>query len=488
MKKRAQFPDAHTYTIMLRGLAEYAHRDSSVVSALSIYHSLFAPNSRVKPTITHTNAALNVCARNNDMDALWGIAARIPPTGPGAANNYTFTIILNAMRQNALISKTETGAESGTIQEAVLQRGRTIWADVIDRWRRGDLHVDEELVCAMGRLLLVGERPRDWDDVFSLVQQTMNIPRMSRRLGTASAPRIESPSYNGDNGWKDLGTADNLFDSAPKTPMVRGAPVSQSSSSLAYATPGRNTLSLVISTCLSLTQRRLASAYWDLLTDPRSYNVVPDHDNKHTYLRILRQARAARDAVEFVRVEMTDKPALAKTYRIAMSTCLRSLGVARQDDVTAVKAANDLFETMGERLREVDVTTLRQYVELLKSVDSTDINTIVKAIQLLVGDKASGERKFAEYEKLLRDADSSEERTTIRDIFRNIIAVLDRTIRRGADDTLIKRYRSFKNNFNQLLAKVDEDDQVSEGSSTARPLSTLHERDSQLPHTRTRDL
>lgn len=458
------------------------------MSALSIYHSLLAPNSRVKPTITHANAALNVCAKNNDMDALWGIAARLPHAGPGAANNYTFTTILNAMRQNALISKKETGDEGSKGHEAILQQGRTLWADVIDRWRRGDLHIDEELVCAMGRLLLIGERPRDWDDILSLVQQTMNIPRFSPRLGTISTPRMESPSLSGKNDWKDVGNVDDLFDDPPKTPMVRGAPASQTTSSLVYAAPGRNTLSLIMSACLSIGQRRVGSGYWELLTDSRSYNVVPDQDNKHSYLRILRQARAARDAVDFVRVEMAETPALAKTYRIAMSTCLRSIGVARQDDVTAVKAANELFEIMKERLCDVDVTTLRQYVELLKTVDSADIVPMVKGIQLLTGDKASADRKFAEYEKLIREAHSSEERTTIRDILRNIIAILDRTIQRGADDTLIVPYRSFKNNFNRLLAKLGEDDPVSEAPSDVRLLSAYRHKGPQLIRSRARHL
>ncbi|KAJ5024864.1 PPR repeat family-domain-containing protein, partial [Bipolaris maydis] len=58
MKKRAQFPDSYTYTILLRGLSLNAHTSGALSHALSIYHSLSAPNSRVEPSIIHTNAAL----------------------------------------------------------------------------------------------------------------------------------------------------------------------------------------------------------------------------------------------------------------------------------------------------------------------------------------------------------------------------------------------------------------------------------------------
>lgn len=104
MKKRAQFPDSYTYTILLRGLSINAHFSGVLQKALSIYHSLSAPNSRVEPSIIHTNAALRVCARALDMDALWGVAAKIPETGAGAANATTYNTIINAIRQNMLLN------------------------------------------------------------------------------------------------------------------------------------------------------------------------------------------------------------------------------------------------------------------------------------------------------------------------------------------------------------------------------------------------
>lgn len=181
MKKRAQPPDSHTYTIILRGLAMHKDHPHSLIRALSVYNSMFAPNSPVKPSIIHSNAVLKVCARRLDMDALYGVAARLPTHGAGAPDNQTFTTILNAVRHSAwtfggsVIS--ETPEDTAKRRHRAAMEGRRMWDDVIRRWRKGDIWIDEELVCAMGRLLLISRHPQDLDDVLSLVEQTMAIPR-----------------------------------------------------------------------------------------------------------------------------------------------------------------------------------------------------------------------------------------------------------------------------------------------------------------------
>src|ERR1051326_1292919 len=127
MKKRGQKPDSHTFTVLLRGLANHAQYSHSVTRALSLYHSMDAPNSRVRAHIIHTNAVLKVCARANDMDALWGVASKIPEKGAGAADATTYTTILNALRQSALADTPEDFDENEVArraQEAVMQGRR----------------------------------------------------------------------------------------------------------------------------------------------------------------------------------------------------------------------------------------------------------------------------------------------------------------------------------------------------------------------------
>lgn len=181
MKKRGQTPDSYTYTLLLRGLVKHKNYADVVGRALKIYHSMFADNSPVKPSIIHTNAALNVCAKAKDLDSLFGIAAKLPQQGPGAPDMYTFTTILDAVRnstsQDGAIALHETDEErSARLQLAVFQ-GRRMWGDILERWKNGHLAIDESLVCSMGRLLLLGSMEQDHDDILSLVEQTMNLKR-----------------------------------------------------------------------------------------------------------------------------------------------------------------------------------------------------------------------------------------------------------------------------------------------------------------------
>ncbi|KAL8872946.1 MAG: hypothetical protein Q9174_001519, partial [Haloplaca sp. 1 TL-2023] len=196
MKKRAQKPDAQTYTILLRGLSWYPGYPDSLNKALKIYHSMFAENCPVEPNIIHTNAALQVCALAKDLDALWGVAARLPTKGPGAPNNLTYTTILNAIKNIAAHEDPALGNDQQfpeRRQRAVMQ-GRRIWEDIIPRWRSGDIWIDEELVCAMGRLLLLGETEQDNNDVLSLAQQVMSIP-----LQTPKGSESRSISHEGES-------------------------------------------------------------------------------------------------------------------------------------------------------------------------------------------------------------------------------------------------------------------------------------------------
>ena len=184
MKKRALRPDSYTYLILLRGLANYAHFPQSQARAMALYSAMEAPNSKVQPSLLHTNALLKVCARANDLDSMWAVAARMPEKGAHAADALTFTTILNAMRIQAVTQKAfgESAEDGIQRRETAILDARKIWKAIISRWHAADLGIDEDLVCAMGRLLLIGERPRDWDDVFSLVQQTMKIPRLQPAL------------------------------------------------------------------------------------------------------------------------------------------------------------------------------------------------------------------------------------------------------------------------------------------------------------------
>ena len=173
MKKRGHRPDAHTYTIMLRGFGENIRKPNAVSDAMKVYNSMFDINSKVKPNTIHTNSIISVCAKGSKMDELWSVAGRLPDRGPGGADHVTFTTILKAIERDAIaraaryMAQEGEGADSGDIFEEAVEDGRKLWRDVIVKWRRADLKIDESLVCAMGRLLLLSKRRNDVMDVSS---------------------------------------------------------------------------------------------------------------------------------------------------------------------------------------------------------------------------------------------------------------------------------------------------------------------------------
>ena len=398
MKKRGQKPDSHTYLLLLRGLADHAHYPHSLGRALSLYHSMSAPGNKVTPTIMHTNCVLKVCARANDMDSLWDIASHLPEKGPHAADHWTFTTILNNIRLNAVtggIPSEETAEDTARRREEAIVQGRRLWEIVIQRWRAGDVKIDEELTCSMGRLLLVGSRPRDWDDVLSLIHQTMGLPRLIPRLGTAARqevpiPRIRAPNTPSDMKNDSSEVEDPYGDPKPgaefeanqmysPTDIFTAAttntgplqvqkatqPTVKSSQIQAYAKPGPSTLSLVLEACLKMIAKQPATEYWSLLTDPTgAYAVVPDLDNFHMRLRILRQAHASTETSTLLREDLPAariKPA-RKTFAIAMAACVRD-----SRNPNAVEAAGRILDAAFQHISEPGARTLRLFLDCIQS-------------------------------------------------------------------------------------------------------------------------
>ena len=378
MKKRAQQPDAHTFTTLFRGFAWHAKLPLSAPRALSIYHSMYNENCPVKPNVIHTNAVLKVCALAGDIDGLLGVAAMLPSRGNGAPNNLTYTTILNAIRMaswNDTKTQETSPAKTERASQAVMQ-GRRLWEEIRDRWASGDLYIDEELVCAMGRILLLSYEVQDWDDILSLVEQTMGIRRQAPRLGDPARARTlrqMEPSESKDDdieGNVDLQTLlpppepseDELSDPSISAfaLLPDGPPASQ-----AAVRPGRNTLSLLVDACIRLNLVRPAQNYWGILTNPSGkYNITPDSENYHMYLRLLRVQRASRLAVELVE-EMkgnqldTKVHPQTKTFRIALSCCVRD-----SKNPNALIHAAKLARMMTDTLPHPDARALSMYLEL----------------------------------------------------------------------------------------------------------------------------
>lgn len=392
MKKRGQVPDGHTYTIIFRGLAASAQtHPTAVKNALSIYHSMDSPSSPVAPNPIHTNAVLTVCAKADDLDAMFGVASKLKERGVRAPNSLTYTIMFNAMRSYMRKSSEKLNADEfqPTRAKMVLD-ARRMWQDIVRRWRHGDMWIDEELVCAMGRILMLGG-PGDKNDIPALLRQTMKLPQLlmrnEREIAARSAPALPEPSFD---AWHDERIEDDLPEvptmkegleewenipaslrpavpTTPRTPVLvdQFQPITpprrtdtREKGLSAFATPGRNTLDLLLDAFPEPKFSVAAMMYWKILTS--IYGVEPDTANYHGYLRILRMSRQSGEAARVVK-EMGEKPEMLEhgTFRIAMAACVRD-----KTNPNSFKNAEKIIDVLIKRGGEPDIAMLHSYLDV----------------------------------------------------------------------------------------------------------------------------
>ena len=302
------------------------------------------------------------------MDALWSVAGKLPEHGPGAPDKWTFTTILNALsasaQRDASQIRTDDGGEaSAKVFDAAIDDGRKLWEDIVGRWRRGDVMIDQPLVCAMGRLLLQGSQPRHWNDVFALVEQTMNIAKY--RSGGDQAPALEAPKDDTRTGIE--------FAPVSIVPKESANDKIGATSTSIYVIPGNNTLSMVLQAAIMIKNVPAGRMYWDLLTDQAGpYKVEPDAANLASYLRLLRISRSSKVMVELLQKAGAEDQLPREfwkrgTFVIAMSTCVRDKNNPNVFDHASkvMDMMQDKMEIGGdERGNGMDPKVMGMYVSL----------------------------------------------------------------------------------------------------------------------------
>lgn len=279
------------------------------------------------------NAVLNVCARAGDLDSMFLIADTANES-TRAPTPYTYTTIFNALRYQATLDAGDiTPEQQATNTQKAIDRAKAIWNEVIDKWRKAQLVIDEELVCSMGRVLLLAPNKEQKKEVLDLLYQTMSIPNLAKDAGM-----------------------DAFQDSQMEKIAVTGAPKKVPSTRAVYAVPGRNTLALVLTTLASSRLTTCGIKYWNLLV--RYYGVVPDNDNWLRMFGMLKVAKASGHASSILSL-MPDEYIDAKHYRIAMETCVRD-----NINPNAIENSNRVLDSMLERLPVPDLHTLRLYLRV----------------------------------------------------------------------------------------------------------------------------
>ena len=354
MKKRAQTPDAYTYTIIFRGCAQHPQPAQALAKVITIYTSMLAEKAPVHPNTIHMNAILKMCAKADDMEALFAISENMPSKGARSPDMVTYSVVLNAVRIHAFDSLRGdlTMVQRHQIRQNANMHARRIWSDIAKRWRQGDFMIDESLVCIMGRILLLGVE-QDVDDVLSLIEQTMGIPRQASSLISRYSREATPPAAQDEVRL----TTTSPHDVEETNPFA----VAQKSSSF-YVTPGQNTLSLVMEALLDLRLKEPSTKYWEILT--KKYAVDPDANNYHAYLRVLRSHRASTETVKLL-FKMPPSYMERKTFRIAMSTCRRD-----GNNQHAFANAGKVLDIMQTSFRVLDPLVISEYLHVAFSVSA----------------------------------------------------------------------------------------------------------------------
>lgn len=333
MKKRAQLPNVRTYTVIFRGLANSQHPKVAVAEAVKHYNVLLN-DKRLEPNSIHLNAVLNVCARAGDIDSLFLIVNTVNES-TRSPTALTYTTILNGLRHSVTNEMDKIPREQLQANiEKLLGRAKGLWEEVIQRWTAGRLVIDEELVCAMGYLLIMSPKKEEKRRVFDLLQQTMRIPNL-----------VTNP---------ELGSQ---LDESMKNIAVSGASKpALSTKNTGYAVPRRLTLSLVLNTLATTRETTSGIKYWNLMV--RHYGIIPDQLNWLRMFRLLRLGNASAHASRILEI-MPDKYIDERPFCTAMDTCVRD-----NLNPNAIKNSNKVLDTMLERLEIPDLHALRLYLRV----------------------------------------------------------------------------------------------------------------------------
>jgi hypothetical protein len=360
MKKRAQIPNAKTYTIIFRGCAHSIHPKLAVAEATRIYNFMIKTGP-LKPNTIHMNAVLEVCARANDLESLFTVLA----TGFGhirSPDALTYTIILNALRHEV---KNASSGNIGLVDEEVkreieknLERARAIWGDVIASWRSGKIILDEHIVCAMGRALAEGEY-QDNDSVLDLLEQTMRIPRLDKP-NAKLPPAPEPKSTPGDAASADAGV-DNALDTTDMSPKHRRelARSTTDKKTPLFAKPGNNALSLALVVLTKTRKTGSATKYWTYFTE--HLGVVPDNDNRWAYLGALTAGHASAQVANFIET-MPRADLSGITFRRGLSAC-----ISDNLNPDAFKHACRIFDVMIATQRYPDALAMRLFLHAARA-------------------------------------------------------------------------------------------------------------------------
>ncbi|OLL26746.1 Pentatricopeptide repeat-containing protein 2, mitochondrial [Neolecta irregularis DAH-3] len=316
MKKRAHPPNAQTYTILFDGLSNSPNSSSVPEKALALFRSIQLSKSGIQPVVHHANACIKACSHANNIQAVISIFSQMPPEGPQSPNIITYTTYLTA-----LLHTDEIDVES-RVREA-----HTLWATVLKRWSGGYIRADEILLCTLGKVLLIGNRPDDWKFALDLVDVAFGLAHIHPQSKSSTAAL----------------TVPNTIE------------------------PGNQTLSLILEICHLLRQKPLAMEYWEAL----QARIDVDLANYERLLRIIiREGSPEESAALLDGIIKRGLEPTAKTIFLALQACHKG------------HSGSKVAITIWERAKQENITPNVQTYFTLAKIVSHDKNILPRALEL----------------------------------------------------------------------------------------------------------
>ncbi|KAK1659410.1 pentatricopeptide repeat domain-containing protein [Colletotrichum godetiae] len=344
MKKRGQSPNEQTFTIIFTGCAKSREPKAASAKALALYKTMLKEDAKIKPNSIHVNAVIQCCGRAGDVENMFTLADSTDAKSGRKNTAYTYTAIINTLRAEAENQDNRKGQslqQHIDMVEQTITRCKHIWEEVMRNWRNGKLDIDEDLVCAMGRILLLGGN-KDRGKIMTMLEETMSVRNYNRTPTGDYAHRI-------NDEMKGISTTGSTKRKATVlSPKIK------------YAVPRSNTLSLVLAIVREQKQTKLGVKYWNLFV--HYYGVNPDTDNYHQMIRLYERSGSSKDAAKAVQQMPSDKPVPPIVYRRALSACINN-NMSQNAFADATSILNTMLAHGSVQKTPVDVRALLIYMK-----------------------------------------------------------------------------------------------------------------------------
>ncbi|KAK2039576.1 pentatricopeptide repeat domain-containing protein [Colletotrichum somersetense] len=475
MKKRGQLPNDRTYTILLSGCAKSPDPKAAVPKAVALYNSLLKENSRVRANSFHLNAVLQVCGRAGDIDAMFSIAETADGRAGRKTTAYTYTAIINTLRAELESPEKQKGRslqETADATAQTIKRCKAIWEEIMRNWRKGALDLDEDLVCAMGRVLLLGGK-KEKAEIMPLLEQTLSVRDMTREKPDKDYPLLMN------EGMKGIAAA--AADSASRKPVPSTKPT------ITYAVPGCNTLSLVLELLCENKQAKLAVQYWELFV--YYYGLEPDSDNWHQLIRIYERNGSSRDAAKTL-LKLSDETILPMMYRRALSACIKdNMNQAAFENANLILDKMTSSAAASKGATPLDVRALSLYLKTAM-VSHFHFRKMAEGGKVEEAKRAYGEQLAAAINKLWAPFTSAKDAAIktpskkggkptskppikrdaavqqLVELARKMVSAVDKVVNenRLTDDEAAERLKQKRNDLNRFVVEFTDPNQQKEGA------------------------